>query len=153
MRKTEEGEMGELCWFFMVSLSKCWKTWSESKVCRFWLKVWMQRIKTEHKDKETEREKANTKQFFIGSSHNTGVVQSPCTSKGFHYNHSGLQIAQGHLQETSLLKDTCLRIPCSRKLPKDFMLKDNSKILPFCSIIYDWDFPLLNHNWPRLPSC
>jgi len=34
-------------------------------------------LNTEYKDKEIE--KANTKQFNSGSSHNTRVVQSPCT--------------------------------------------------------------------------
>jgi len=55
----------------------------------------MQRIKY-----KTHRESRH-KTIYTGSSHNTGVVQSPCTFKGFHYNHSGLQIAQGLFQETS----------------------------------------------------
>jgi len=40
--------------------------------------------KNKHKDKEREkdREKAKTSNY-IGSSYSPGVVQSPCTSKGF----------------------------------------------------------------------
>jgi len=53
----------------------------------------------QHKDKEWERKQ--TQQFYTGSFHNTRVVQSPCTSKRFHYNHTWLQIAQGLFQETS----------------------------------------------------
>jgi len=57
----------------------------------------------------SQREKAHTKQFYTGSSHNTEVFQSPCISKGFHYNHSGLQIAQGLFQETSICSSTTAR--------------------------------------------
>ena len=59
--------------------------------------------------------------IYTGSSHKPRVVQSPCTSKGFHYNHTRLQLlkhtardflcssitiqetsnAQAHKQETS----------------------------------------------------
>jgi hypothetical protein len=122
----------------------------------------MQRINTEHKDKERERERVDTKQFYIGSSHNTGVVQSPCNSKRFHYNHSGLQIAQGPFQETSLFKHNCSRIPCSRTLSKDFfalghylktfLLKDNSKRLPSCSRFHQETY-LLKHVGKRLSKC
>jgi len=49
---------------------------------------------TQIKHIEIAKEKADIKQFYTDSSHNTGVVQSPCTFKGFHYNHIGLQIAQ-----------------------------------------------------------
>ena len=73
-----------------------------------------------YKDRETEKYKADTRQFYTGSSHNTVVVQSPCTFKGFHCNHSGLQIAQGPFQETSLIKHNFSGLPCSRTLPKDF---------------------------------
>jgi len=44
------------------------------------------------KDKELEREERHM-QIYIGSSYNAGVVHSPFTSKGFHYNQSWLQLA------------------------------------------------------------
>jgi len=66
----------------------------------------MQQINVKQQNKETETEKAYKKQFYIVSSQNTGVVQSTFTSKGFHYNHSGLRIAQGLFQETSQLSST-----------------------------------------------
>jgi len=45
---------------------------------------------TQIKDKDLEREERQ-KTIYIGSSYNTRVVQSPCTSKRFHYNQSWLQ--------------------------------------------------------------
>jgi len=59
--------------------------------------------------KETEWEKTDTKQFYTDSTYNLGVVQSHCTFKGFHYNHSELQITQWHFQETSLCSSTAVR--------------------------------------------
>jgi hypothetical protein len=115
----------------------------------------MQRINVKHKDKETMREKGDTKQFYIGSSHNTGVVQSPCTSKGFQYNYSGLQISQGLFQETSQCSSTTardflalghyLKSSFSRTNLRDFLLKNNSKKLLFAlgKLIKT---SLLNHN-------
>jgi len=99
--------------------------------------------KQKNKDKESESKKADTNQFYIGSSHNTGVVQSPCTSKGFHYNitldyklfidtSKRLLNAQSQLQKTSMLKHNCLRcLALGHYVPKDLLLKDNSKRLPF----------------------
>jgi hypothetical protein len=81
----------------------------------------VQRISTKHKDKEIWIEKAYTQQFYIGSSYNPEIVQSPCTSKGFHYILNILQVlkdtskrlpyAQAQLQETSI---------CSSKTARDF---------------------------------
>ena len=61
------------------------------------------------RERERERERRH-KQFYIGSSHKIGVIQTPCTFMGFHYNLtyyncsrnlSRLLYAQAHLQETS----------------------------------------------------
>jgi len=71
----------------------------------------MQQIKTKHKDKEIEKDKEGTNEFYTGFSHNTGVVQSSCTSKGFHYNHTRLQIALGPFRKTSWLKHNYSRLP------------------------------------------
>jgi len=49
------------------------------------------------------------KSIYTGSSHNAGVVQSLCTSKGFHYNHSALQFAQGHNQKIYIFSNTTTR--------------------------------------------
>jgi hypothetical protein len=51
--------------------------------------------------RERERERKEHTNIYPGSSHKPRVVQSPCTSKGFHYNHTRLQVAQAHKQETS----------------------------------------------------
>jgi len=82
---------------------------SDSDEFRIWHRVWVQRNITEHRNRR-ERERADTT-IYIGSSHNTGVVHSLCTSKGFHYNHYWSQLlndsskrlsnAQAPLQETS----------------------------------------------------
>jgi len=64
------------------------------------------------RERERERERESRhKQIYTGSSHNKGVAKFPCTSKGFHYNLTRLQLlkdsskrlpnAQAHLQETS----------------------------------------------------
>ena len=94
------------------------------------------KLSSEHKDIDKEKEKVDTKQFYTCSSYNPGIVQSPCTSKRFHYNHTRLQIAQGHLQETSQCSSTTARVfyvlglylkaSCSRTTPRDFpLLKHN----------------------------
>ena len=72
-------------------------------------------------NKSREKREEITQEIYTGSSHKPRVVQSPCTSKGFHYNHTRLQMfkptardflcssntiqetsnAQAHKQETS----------------------------------------------------
>jgi hypothetical protein len=59
----------------------------------------LQRINTKTNKRVRERKRDTT--IYTGSSHKSRVVQSPCTSKGFHYNHTRLQVAQAHKQETS----------------------------------------------------
>lgn len=86
-----------------------------------------------------EIEKVDIQQFYIGYSYNLGVVQSPCTSKGFHYNlndykcsrtipkdfpmlnnnNKRLIFAQAQLQEISILYDSLPKDLCFRTLPKD----------------------------------
>ena len=73
---------------------------------------------------EREREREQTQAIYTSSSHNIGVVQSPCTSKGFHYSQYLLQLlkdsskrlpnAQAHLQKTSILKVTTKRLPLAQ---------------------------------------
>jgi hypothetical protein len=50
---------------------------------------------------EREREIERDKQFYIGSLHKSRLLQSPCTSKGVHYN----------LNRLELLKHTSKRLP------------------------------------------
>jgi len=72
------------------------------------------------RESERERERA----IYTGSHHKTGVVRSPCTSKGFHYNLTRLQ----------LFKDTSKRLSNAQANMQDnfnsqSQLKETSKCL------------------------
>jgi len=96
------------------------------------------------------------KSFSCDMSHiyiyNSGVIQSLCTSKRFHYNHNWLQMlkdffkrlsnAQAHLQENS----KCSSFTSKRLL----MLKHYWKRLPLLKHTYK-RLSMFNHNWNRLP--
>jgi len=60
---------------------------------------------TQIKDKESKRAERH-KTIYIGSSYNTGVVQSPYTSKRFHYNHYDYNLHKDTPRGFSMLKHT-----------------------------------------------
>ena len=52
------------------------------------------------KNESKEKREEMTQEIYTGSSHKPRVVQSPCTSKGFHYNHQDYKCSSSQ-QETS----------------------------------------------------
>jgi len=76
------------------------------------------RRREREREREGERERERERAIYNGFSHKTGVVQSPCTSKRFHYN----------LNRFQMLKDSS---KCSSTLARAFqMFNHNWKRLP-----------------------
>ena len=85
VRKTQEGGRFNRFNFFKTFLSvceKCFEPKAKQSLFRVGDRVRMQRYKL-----NTERwRERDTQNNYTNSSHKMRVVQSPCTSKGFHYN-------------------------------------------------------------------